>query len=237
MIDIRNADCLEILKTLPSESVDLVFTDPPYNISQQGTALVDTRTGEDRNITRDYGAWDYNFDPVPFLTECKRILKPNGSIIVWTSEELFAKYRVWFAENMYPKHLLVWVKTNPIPQFACVGYRSATELMFWAAKDNPNFIFQNQKDMTNVFYAPIVGGEERTDHPTQKPLSITEKIIKTHCREGGVVLDPFMGSGTTGVGCVHTGRDFIGIELDKKWFELAQKRITDATKNKSESLI
>lgn len=242
MIDIRNADCLEILKTLPSESVDLVFTDPPYNISQPKTLKRTYSNGTEGNIELDFGEWDYDFDPVPFLTECKRILKPNGSIIVWTSEELFAKYRVWFAENMYPKQLLVWVKTNPLPQFRCVAYRQATELMFWAAKskitqDNPNFIFHNQQDMTNVFYAPIVGGEERTDHPTQKPLSITEKIIKTHCREGGVVLDPFMGSGTTGVGCVHTGRDFIGIELDKKWFELAQKRITNTLKSKGESLI
>lgn len=242
MIDLRMGDCLELLKSIPDESVDLVFTDPPYNISSKTKLGRKYESGEEGDVSFNFGEWDYDFDPIPFLTECKRVLKPEGSIIVWTSEQLFAKYRVWFAENMYPKQLLVWVKTNPLPQFRKVSYRQATELMYWASKekmtqDNPNFIFTAQQDMTNVFYAPVVSGEEKTEHPTQKPLSITMKIIKTHCREGGVVLDPFMGSGTTGVGCVKTNRNFIGFEIDKEYFELAQNRIKKEIQGASESLI
>jgi DNA modification methylase len=131
---------------------------------------------------------------------------------------------------MYPKQLLIWVKTNPIPQFRLVGYRQATELMFWALKNknkknNPNFLFKGQREMTNVFYAPIVGGKERTSHPTQKPLSITEKIISTHCREGGVVLDPFLGSGTTAVAAQRLKRNFIGIEISSEYCKIANDRL------------
>jgi len=218
---IIQGDALEELRKIPDSSVDLVFTDPPYNISQKNKIFRDYRNGNNGDINMDFGEWDYNFDIKPFLIECKRILKDNGSIIVWTSEQLYGEYRKWFAENMYPKQLLIWVKTNPLPQFRLVGYRQATELMFWALKnknkqDNDNFIFQGQKEMTNVFYAPIVGGKERTEHPTQKPLSITEKIIKRHCVQGGIVVDPYIGSGTTAVACLKLGRKFIGIERERE---------------------
>ena len=233
MLDLRLGDCLEELKKIPDESVDLVFTDPPYNVSGKNKLYRDYRSGKSGDISFDFGEWDYDFDPIPFLQECKRVLRKDGSIIVWTSEQLFPVYRTWFAENMYPKQLFVWVKENPLPQFRLCGYRQATELMYWAAKgkigkNNPNFIFQAQKEMTNVFYAPIVSGEERTEHPTQKPLSITIQIIKTHCREGGVVLDPFMGSGTTGVACKLLNRNFIGIEIDETYFNISKNRIACA---------
>jgi DNA modification methylase len=227
---IYQGDCLDVLKTLPDESVDLVFTDPPYNISSKNKIFMNYQNGKKANISFDFGEWDYNFNIVPFLTECKRILKLNGSIIVWTSEQLYGEYRKWFQDNMYPKQLLVWVKSNPLPQFRLVGYRQSTELMLWATKnknkkDNPNFIFQSQREMTNVFYAPIVGGKERTSHPTQKPLSITEKIIKVHCQNEGVVLDPFAGSGTTLVAAQKLGRKWIGIELNPEYIEIANKRL------------
>jgi len=230
---IYNMDCLEGMKQLPDESVDLVFTDPPYNISQKGKIFRNYRNGKNGDINMDFGEWDYGFDMIPFLQEAKRILKENGSVIVWTSEQLYGDYRKWFAENMYPKQLLVWVKTNPLPQFRLVGYRQATELMFWAlkkknTKDNENFIFSTQKEMTNVFYHHIVGGKERTKHPTQKPLKIIKQIVKTHCKVGGIVLDPFIGSGTTAVACVQTGRNFIGYEINKEYYDIAVGRIQSA---------
>ena len=231
-IEIYNGDCLEVFKQISDESVDFVLTDPPYNISQKKKIFRDYRNGNNADINMDFGEWDYNFDPIPFLTECKRVLNKYGSIIVWTSEQLYGEYRRWFAEHMYPKQLLVWVKTNPLPQFRLVGYRQATELLFWAlknknTKDNPNFRFQTQSEMTNVFYAPIVGGKERTEHPTQKPLSITRKLIKIHCREGGIILDPFAGSGTTLVAAKELGRRAIGIEINKDYCDIAIKRIKE----------
>ncbi len=230
-------DCLEVLKQIPDESIDLVFTDPPYNVSYPNKIFRDYRSGKSGDIKMDFGEWDYNFDPIPFLEESKRVLNKYGSIIVWTSEQLFGIYRDWFAKNMHPKQLLVWVKTNPLPQFRLVGYRQATELMYWASKykntkNNPNFIFQSQQEMTNVFYAPIVEGKERvkdmdgnTAHPTQKPLSITREIIKRHCREEGIVLDPFCGVGTTCVAAKELGRRYIGIEINPDYCVMAEERL------------
>lgn len=233
-IELYCGDCLEVMKQIPNESVDLVLTDPPYNISQNKKIFRDYRSGKNGDIIMDFGEWDYNFNIIPFLTEAKRVLNDNGSIIVWTSEQLFGEYRRWFEKEMHPKQLLVWVKSNPLPQFRLVGYRQATELLFWAmkrknTKSNPNFIFKGQREMINVFYAPIVGGKERVKHPTQKPLSITKKLIERHCKPNGVVLDCFMGSGTTGVACKELGRNFIGIEIEPKYYEIAKKRINDTT--------
>jgi DNA modification methylase len=223
-------ECIAEMKKLPDASVDLVFTDPPYNISHKGQIFRDYRSGTEHNINMDFGEWDYEFDPIPFLIEAKRLLKANGSIIVWTSEQLYGKYREWFAQNMYPKQLLVWVKQNPPPEFRLVKYRQATELMFWAMKNknykaNPNFIFGAQRDMTNVWITPIVGGNERLEHPTQKPLSVCRDIVRNHCQEGGIVLDPYTGSGTIPVACIETNRNFIGMEIDPKYFAMAEKRI------------
>ena len=229
-------DAVEEMKKIPDGSIDLVFTDPPYNISQKNKIFRDYRNGKNGDINMDFGEWDYGFQIEPFLEESKRVLRDDGSIIVWTSEQLFSDYRRWFAENMYPKQMLVWIKLNPLPQFRLVGYRQATELMFWAlknknTKNNPNFLFQSQKEMTNVFYAPIVGGKERLKHPNQKPLSITKEIIKRHCREGGIVLDPFLGSGTTAVAALSLGRNFIGIEKNLEYCKMAEERIRALDKN------
>jgi len=227
---IIQGDCLEIMKEISDKSIDLILTDPPYNISRQNKIFRDYRSGKRGDINMDFGKWDYSFRIEPFLQESKRVLKDSGSIIVWTSEQLYGKYREWFEKNMYPKQLLVWVKTNPLPQFRLVGYRQATELLFWALKEkntknNPNFLFQGQKEMINVFYAPIVCGKERTKHPTQKPLSIMQEIIKRHCVNGGIVLDPFLGSGTTVVAAKKQGRNYIGIEQSMEYCKIARDRI------------
>ena len=123
-----------------------------------------------------------------------------------------------------------------------MGYRQATELAYWASngklsKDNPNFLFQAQREMTNVFYAPVVQGKERTEHPTQKPLSIFTQLVRTHCRQGGLVIDPFLGSGTTAVACATTDRNFKGCELDEKYFKIAQERVNMVTQENSFRLI
>jgi site-specific DNA-methyltransferase (adenine-specific) len=86
-------DCLEGMKKIPDNSVDLVFTDPPYNISQKGKIFKDYRNGKNKDINMDFGEWDYEFNMIPFLQETKRVLKDNGSIIVWTSEQLYKNYR------------------------------------------------------------------------------------------------------------------------------------------------
>ena len=233
---IINGDCIEVMKDIEDESIDLVFTDPPYNVSGKNKNIPIYKKGKPTMVNRDYGEWDYLFDPIPFLEQAKRVLKDNGSIIVYTSEQLLGEYRDWFELHMHPKQLLIWIKPNAIPQLMEVGYRQTTELLFWALKNkntkaNPNFIFSEQTEMTNVIYSPTAMGNERTAHPTQKPLSVTKKIIATHCQIGGIVLDPFAGSGTTGVAAMQLNRNFIMIEQEKQYYEIAKRRLEKEMQN------
>jgi len=233
-ITIYEGDAIEIMKKLPSGSIDLVFTDPPYNISKKGVFYRDYRSGKARDIQRDFGEWDYEFVPDDFLIEAKRLLNDDGQIVIWTSEQLYGEYRKWFMENgMFPKQMIIWEKLNPVPQFRKMGYLQATELMIWATKNrlskkNPNFIFQNdQNEMKNIFHAGIVSYPERYEHPTQKPLSICEKIMERHCGEGGLVLDPYTGTGTILAAAKRLRRNAIGIEINSEYVKIARKRIDE----------
>lgn len=212
--------------------IDLIYTDPPYLISHKNRIYRDYRSGKHGNISYDFGKWDYSFDIKDFMGLSYDMLNDNGQLVIWTSEQLYGEYRRAATElGMQVKQMLVWVKNNPTPQFRLMAYRQATELMIWITKrklsrKNPNFIFGTQRDMTNVFYAPIVGGKERLDHPTQKPLGICRDIIKTHCRPAGIVFDPFTGSGTIPTAAVMEGRRYIGVESDEAYFEMASGRVS-----------
>jgi len=231
-------DCLEVMKDIPNESIDLILTDPPYNISQKKKIFRDYRSGKRSDISFDYGCWDYDFNIEPFLIETKRILKPFGQWLVFSSEQLFGKYREWFQNNGHFKQLIIWEITNPLPQFRKCGYRQATQLILWAYKIKPpvkdqHFNFLTQKEMRNIFKYPLCGGNERTKHPTQKPLQLIEHLIKIHSRENDIILDPFFGSGTTCVACVKLGRRYIGIEKDEEYFKIANERIEKEIKIQS----
>jgi DNA modification methylase len=232
---IIHADNRTIYPLLDNESVDLVYCDPPYNVSKKGSKI--TIQGQ-KDVTLDYGKWDYGYDAIPHLLEWKRILNKDGSVIVWSGDALIGVYRDFFVREMYPKQLLVWVKQNAMCNFRQIGYRNFTEYMVWGMKNkpykkNPNFLFKKQTEMRNYFTTPMVSGAERiqdTDgvsHPTQKPVAIGIEIVRKHCRVGGLVLDPFAGVGTSAIACIRTGRNFINIEQDDKWFKMGQKRIDE----------
>lgn len=155
MIDtVIQGDCVKVMKEFPVDCAELVLTDPPYNVANDSQILQE-RKGAITIINRN-NKWDKDFNVEPFLEQSKRVLKSEGSIIVFTSDRLFGKYRDWFDKNMYFKQVLIWEKSNPIPNFRQTGYRNATEIILWASKekitqDNPNMIFQGQEEMTNVF--------------------------------------------------------------------------------------
>jgi len=233
-IELYLSDAVEFLETRGNETVDLVLTDPPYNVSRKGSKLVTIDNGVKRYISLDFGEWDYNYDPSLFLAHVPRILNQFGSLIVWTSEELYGVYRKWAGENMCPKQMLVWEKTNPIPQFRKTAYRQATEIAMWASKTNKmgnNFTFGRQEDMKNIWKHPITGGKERISdengvrHPSQKPLSIVQAHVTTHCRADGLVVDPYAGTATTAIACLRTGRNFSGCEISEKYYNMAVARI------------
>ncbi len=236
-------DAVAFLKEIPDASVNLVFTDPPYNVSQKKKIYRDYRSGRNGDVGYDYGDWDYLYDPTAFLEESKRILIPGGSLVIFTSEQLYGVYRNWAEADseMQTKQMIIWEKTNPLPNFRKVSYRQSTELMIWISKGkisktNPDFIFTTQTATKNIKRAPICGGKERLkrpdtgkSHPNQKPVAICKEIIETHCRVGGIVVDPYTGVGSIPAACQKTHRYFLANDFDELYVSMARNRLTKTT--------
>jgi len=229
-------NCLEIMKDIPDNSIDLVVTDPPYQIRWKQQMELHGRKPFYHNFDQLKGenGWDsadlkelYRF----IFPEFDRILKKNGSILMFTSQEGIG-YMTDEARrnNLDMKATIFWHKTNPIPQVRKKNYLSAVECIVWIFRRNPEKVsytinFKTQKEMQNWFEFPICGGQERTNHPTQKPLKLINKLIEIHSNENDIVLDPFLGSGTTAVACKKLNRRFIGIEINPEYCKIAEDRL------------
>jgi len=233
---IKCMDCLEFLKTIPDNSVDLVVTDPPYNVSQKQNLKINGRT-----IIKNFGEWDFGFNPEPVLAELRRVLKPNGQIYVFCGTQQIPIYMREFIDKWFFRNLLVWYKTNPPPRLSKTNYIFATEYIVYAIKDKgkpslSTFNFSSQSTMHNTFISGALQGKERLKeengmaiHPTQKPLAILKKLIEVSSKKGSIILDPFMGIGSTAVACKELGRIYLGCELNPKYVEWANKRIKDVS--------
>jgi site-specific DNA-methyltransferase (adenine-specific) len=228
-VELYNGDCLEVMRGMPSGSVDAVVTDPPYE--QSHSPLAESKARLKGNHTPDKlieHGWVYDH---AWLQEVARILKAGGGWYAFMNDEGWSSLKLQAKElGLFPHGRLVWVKTNSMPSLPRKKYRSSTELIMYGNKGGHVRYFgaTNQQDIVSHFSYPIVGGKQRTAHPTQKPLGMFTTFVLHSCPPDGTVLDPFMGSGTTGVACINTGRNFVGIELDKGYFEIAQKRIEAA---------
>ena len=226
MIDLKQGDCLELMKDIPDRSVDLILTDPPYNIARKNNFHTMGRSG------LDFGEWDKGFDQLTWLEEIPRILSRNGSAIIFNAwANLGDIAHKCEAMGLTVKDMLRWEKTNPMPRNRDRRYITDFECAVWLTNKSAKWEFNriDEAYQRPVFKYPVVMGADRF-HPTQKPVRLMEDIIFIHSNIGEVVFDPFMGSGTTGVACVNTGRSFIGIELDECYFEIAKKRIEEAQK-------
>jgi DNA modification methylase len=244
--EFTTGDAIGGVNHIPDGEIDLIFCDIPYNISNETKIFRDYRQADgskkSANISFNFDEqeegeeedrWDHKFDPIPFLDASVNCLHSTGSWIIWCSEQQYGHIRDWGEDRgFHPRQMLVFEKSNPLPQFRLTGYRQATEIMIWISKkplrkNNPNFIFGTQEDMKNTFHCPIVSGKERVGHKNQKPLSICQKIIKTHCKPGGIVLDAFSGSGSIALAAYSTGRNFIAIEKKQRWNKIAERRIRE----------
>jgi DNA modification methylase len=242
-IKIINADCLDILKQIPDNSIDLVLTDPPYNLDFSKYDSLTDKTGRKFHHTENT-TWDLkgNIDMKEIskflFKEFNRILKETGSIIIFGAQEwAYYYYEPAIKNNFDLKCQLIWIKSNPIPQMRHKNYRSAHENIIWFARYKEEkcpftFNFINQQEMKNVFEYPILGGVERirnennnAEHPTQKPLKLIHKLIKVHSNPNDLVLDCFLGSGTTAVACKQLGRKCIGIEISPEYCKIAKNRL------------
>lgn len=219
-------DCFEHLKNIPSQTVNLILTDPPYNISKESNFTKNSDNKKFNGISIDFGDWDKSeIDLNELFSESKRILKKGGTLIIF--------YDVWKSNNLKSiaekygfkqPRVCQWVKTNPVPINSKKNYLSnGIEFFFTFVKGgSPTFNSSYDKGIYNF---PICHGHERTLHPTQKPLSLIRSIIEKHSNIDDLVLDPFGGSGTTGIASIIANRKFILIENNIEYYNITDQRI------------
>lgn len=228
MNNIYNADAYEKIDHLIKYGirVDHIITDPPYNISQENNfnTMNNPRSGI------DFGEWDRGkFDLFSWIPKYLKILNKDGSIVIFCSYR-YISYIIDVLENngVIVKDVLVWQKSNPMPRNIARRYVQDMEFAIWGVKKGAKWVFNKSKEKSyerSLFFAPLVAGKERLGHPTQKSLKIMKEIIEIHTNKDQTILDPFMGSGTTGQAALELGRQFIGIEKEKDFFEICKKRL------------
>ena len=227
-----NADCFDQMKQIPDHSVSLILCDPPYNLAHYSTGNINFSWRKD--INNDVANWDLvPLNPQDLLGEFKRIIKPNGNIFIFTSYNLIGKYHEVFDSEFDTFQFMVWHKTNPVPNVRHTSFLNSCELLVCLWNKGHIWNFSKQNEMHNFIESPICMGEERLktpSHPTQKPVKILEHIIKIASNRNDIVLDMFMGVGSTGVAALNLNRKFIGIEIDPIYFKAAQQRLQKLSK-------
>lgn len=226
---VANGDCLDYLGQIPDNSIDLILTDPPYNIAQYSTGNINLPGRSVLN--NDLAEWDLiPIDPFDLLPDFKRIIKPDGNIFVFTSYNLIGKWHEAFDREFDTFQLFIWHKTNPAPKIFKNGFLNSCEMIACMWNKGHKWNFSNQRDMHNFFESPICMKPERLSepkHPSQKPVRLLEHIVSIASNENDIVFDPFMGVGSTGVAALRNKRRFIGIEIEKNYFDAAEMRIRD----------
>jgi len=230
-VQLKKGECVGILKKMPDKSVDMIFADPPYNLS--GKNHITCKNG--RKVNCNKGIWDmiedidkFNYD---WIKECMRVLKEDGTI--WISGTLHNHPSVGFLLKKMGYWIIndiIWFKPNGPPQLQPNRLAPSTELI-WLASKNKKYYFDYKKakelnegkQMRNLWI--ITAKRHITTHPTEKPEELLERVILLGSKEGEIILDPFMGSGTTGAVAKRLNRNFIGIEIDDEYFEIAKNRI------------
>lgn len=224
-----NGDCLDYLGQIPDNSIDLILTDPPYNIAQYSTGNINLPGRSVLN--NDLAEWDLiPIDPFDLLPDFKRIIKPDGNIFVFTSYNLIGKWHEAFDREFDTFQLFIWHKTNPAPKIFKNGFLNSCEMIACMWNKGHKWNFSNQRDMHNFFESPICMKPERLSepkHPSQKPVRLLEHIVSIASNENDIVFDPFMGVGSTGVAALRNKRRFTGIEIEKNYFDAAEMRIRD----------
>ena len=246
---IINGDSLKELKKIPDKTFDLVFADPPYNM-QIGEKLTRPDSSKVNGVNDKWDQFNnfkhYDDFCKTWLKECKRILKNNGSI--WVIGSYHNIYRLGYHLQNLDFWLLndvIWRKNNPMPNFRGTRFTNAHETLIWASKNKKSkytFNYQSLKclnddlQMRSDWVLPICSGKERLKkngkkiHSTQKPEALLHRIILATTNKGDTVFDPFLGTGTTAVVSKKLGRNYYGIEKNKKYFFAAKERINKTTK-------
>ena len=226
MYKLINGNAIEIMKTLKDESIDAIITDPPYNISRDNNFTTMGRAGI------YFGEWDKDFDLTSWIKVAEPLLKKGGNIVIFNDWKNMTNITQSLEENGFEvKDLIRWKKTNPMPRNRDRRFITDYEVAVWAVKKGAKWTFNRLSETYEI--PEILGGltpkSEKTygGHPTQKPIYVMKWLIERLTNEGDIVLDPFMGVGSTGVASKELNRKFIGIELDEKYYNIAYNRINE----------
>lgn len=249
---IHNGDCVEVLnKKIDAQSIDLIFADPPYNLSGNGLKWEGNKTGGDWHMVNEQ--WDkmtaseYIQFTRKWVGACDRVLKASGSIYIACSYHNIGEVMIVLKQLDFKiNNIITWYKTNPMPNMTKRMFTHSTEFVVWAVKGSRwSFNYEtvkeinpdrqkngNPKQMRDLWELPLVQGRERLRgkdnravHPTQKPEEMLKRIILASSNKGDIVLDPFLGSGTTTYMAKKYGREWIGIELKKSYVKVAKQRM------------
>lgn len=233
---VLHADSRDVIKHIPDNSIDFILTDPPYNLGQHSTGNIPLPGRSAMN--NDVAEWDMiDFNPEEWAEEFIRILKPTGNLFIFTSYNQLGRWYNCLDHRFDTSNFMIWHKTNPAPKIFKAGFLNSCEMIFtcWNKKHTWNFI--SQAEMHNFIESPICMRPERLanpKHPAQKPVSILKKMIKIASNMDDIIFDPFMGVGSTGVAALELDRRFIGVELDKSYFDAAKVRIESIINNTNE---
>ena len=245
-------DCLKELPKIPNESIDLVFADPPYNMSKKkGLGWKYSKHITMQEQWDIFSKDDYFKFNQKWIKEALRVLKHGGSI--WICGSFHNIYQVGFIlqhiEDIKINNSIVWFKPNAQPNITCRMFTESTEHLIWASKNGNGkkwtFNYEtmkkmnNGKQMRNVWEIPLTPKKEKWagEHPTQKPMELLRRVILSCTNEGDTVLDPFVGSGTASVVAKMLNRNSIGIEKEKKYYDIIQKRLNQAQKKIEEFVV
>lgn len=230
-------DCFEYFNKIESESINLILTDPPFNISKKSNFhKVSTTTPEAlktkyANHSIDFGYWDKEIDLDTLFKEFSRILVSGGTLImffdIWKCnlvKDLATKY------NFKQPRIGQWIKTNPVPVNSKTNYLSNASEYFFSFVKGKNPVFNSKYD-PGIYRYPLCHGIERLNHPTQKPLQLISDLVIKHSNINDVILDPFSGTSTLAAACIENKRNWICIEKDRDYYELSHIRIQKIQQN------
>ena len=252
---ILHGDCIEVMKTLPENSVDVIFADPPYNLQLRN----DLYRPDMSKVDAVNDGWDqfadfksYDEFTSNWLRASQRVLKDTGTLwVIGSYHNIFRVGALMQDLGFWILNDILWIKNNPMPNFRGVRFTNAHETMIWAQKKKGAQYTFNHKSMKALnddlqmrsdWTIPLVTGKHRIKsngskaHSTQKPEGLLYRVIMSSSNVGDVILDPFFGSGTTGAVSKKLGRNWIGIERDKKYVKVAQQRIDAAAESDSEAI-
>lgn len=249
---IINEDCVKVMKKMPDNSVDLIFADPPYNLQLKNELIRPNMTKVDA-VDDEWDKFnsfsDYDKFSKQWLIESRRILKKTGTFwVIGSYHNIFRVGRIMHDLGFWILNDIVWIKSNPMPNFKGVRFTNAHETLIWALKEEKskkytfNYELMKQhnqgKQMRSDWYFSICNGNERIKdkygkkvHTTQKPLALLERIILASSKKGDIILDPFAGTGTTAFAAKKYGRNYIMIEKEQKYISVIKNRLKLLQKN------